>query len=89
MPPEITLGDVIDNKMNSPVVPTIEVSTADTTASEDTSLEITHTEAAQVMMISTEVTIADISASSGNNHKSPAINFYLLLFLISEFLQKS
>jgi len=79
---------VTDGKVNSLIAPTVEVSSADPAVAEDTSLEVTHTKADQAMITSIEVGTADISAPSGNNHKSSVINFHMLFFLISELLQK-
>ena len=50
---------------------------ADPAIAKDTFLEVTHTEAAQAMIISTEVATTDISAFSGNDHKSIAIHFHM------------
>ena len=87
MPLEIALDDVTGSKVNSPGVPTVKVSSADTTVAEATTLGITYTETAKVMMIITEVATVDISAPPCNDHNSQTINFHLL-FLISELLQK-
>ena len=71
MPPEIALGDVPSSKVDSPVNPTIEVSSASTVAAEVTS----YMETTPAIMISTEVTTADTSALSSNDCKNSAINF--------------
>jgi len=42
MPPEIILEDVTGSKVNSPVAPTVEVSSTDPAVAEDTSLEYPH-----------------------------------------------
>ena len=72
-----------DNKVDSPVVPTIKVSSADTAAAEDTFLEVIYTKATQAMIISTEVITAHTSAPSGNDHKSSTINFSYAVFLLT------
>ena len=76
-----------DNKVDFPVVPTVEVSSADDTAVEGTSLEVIHTKATQAMMISTEVATADISAPLGNDHKSVAINFLYVVINPRAFVE--
>ena len=69
--------DVIGSKMDSHVVHTIEVSSTDTAAAEDTS----HTKTVLAIISCTEVVTAGTSAPLGNDHnKSLTINFSYVVF---------